>query len=484
MTRVLICDDAEDIRFLLRMQLGIEDDVELVGEANNGAEAVRMARDLGPDIVLMDLAMPVMDGFEALGQIVSESPTSRVVILSALNAETTARQALDQGASAYIQKGAPAKEILGVIRRLGNDSVHGHKASVLTVDIPFEPTDLIEAKDRFTRLFEDSPIGMALARTNGHFARVNRIFTEIVGREERDLVGMSFRDITHPDDIAAQAKRMQSMLQGHANGAQVEKRYLRADGSVAWGVLSMSLIRNSHDEPVCFIGQLVDISERKRMEGERDRFIMRTAHEIRTPLAALSGYASLLSDTDGLTEDQISRFVEATERQGRRINRLLDNLLDLTLSNRPDRLRVMEQIDLLESVNEVIASFTLGPDTVVKVDVPSGLLVRGESVSVHRVLVNLVSNALKYGGDTVWIHGRRIGDRLAIEVMDEGAGIEPEVAAVMFEPFERGPDVQNIEGSGLGLAVCRGLARAMGGELTFRANTPSGAIFSLLLNPA
>lgn len=483
MTRVLICDDVEDARFLLRMQLGLEGDLELVGEADNGVEAVRMAREFHPDVVLLDLAMPAMDGFETLGQIVSASPGSKVVVFSALSAETTARRALDQGASAYVQKGAPANEIIGVIRRVTTGSAGTEGSEIVSVDIPLEPPDLVEAKERFARIFEDSPIGIALGHVNGHLARVNKAFTEMVGRSEEELVGMSFRDITHPDDLATQTNRMQSIPRGNSSVARLEKRYIRGDGSLAWGVLSISLVRDPKGEPLYFIGQILDISERKRLDAEKDRFIARAAHEIRTPLAALSGYTTLLSGTTELSERQINEFVQATERQSRRINNLLDNLLDLSLSDKEGRLAASGPVDLREIAIEVVASLSPEIAASISAEVPSGFIAVADAVSVERVLVNLIGNAVRYGGGALFVRGGHVGGRVAIEVIDGGPGIKPEIAAVMFEPFERGRDVEGIEGSGLGLAVCRGLARAMGGELTFRPNIPTGAIFTLLLNP-
>jgi PAS domain S-box-containing protein len=260
-TRVLICDDAEDVRFLLRMQLAVEADLELVGEACDGLEAIGMARELNPDIVLLDLAMPTMDGFEALPEILKASPDSRVVVYSAFSAAVTAPRALERGASAYVQKGTPVAEMLRVLRGVAAGCPQTpREGEVLAVEIPFEPVDMVEARERFARIFEDAPIGMALAHVNGRFGRVNRVFCELVGRTESELVGMSFRDITHPDDVADQRETMQDLLEGRPAGIQLEKRYLRGDGGTLRGILTMSLVRNQQGEPVYFIGQLVGIS--------------------------------------------------------------------------------------------------------------------------------------------------------------------------------------------------------------------------------
>lgn len=103
MKRVLVVDDEPDIRTLLQMTLGF-DGFEVVGEASNGLEAVEAAVDLQPDVVVLDLTMPIMDGLTALPLIRQGSPGSQVVILSALPSEQMQGQATDGGAIAYVEK--------------------------------------------------------------------------------------------------------------------------------------------------------------------------------------------------------------------------------------------------------------------------------------------------------------------------------------------------------------------------------------------
>ena len=108
--RVLIADDAPDIRLLLRMYLS-DSRLEVVGEATNGAEAVEMARGEQPDAVILDLAMPIMDGLEAIPQIKEVSPTTKIVVLSGFDADRMAERALGLGADTYLQKGVALGDI-------------------------------------------------------------------------------------------------------------------------------------------------------------------------------------------------------------------------------------------------------------------------------------------------------------------------------------------------------------------------------------
>jgi len=108
--RVLIADDAPDIRLLLRMYL-TDSRLEVVGEAANGEEAVAMAEAEKPDAIILDLAMPVMDGLQAIPLIKQASPGTKIVVLSGFDAERMAERAMKLGAETYLQKGVALGDI-------------------------------------------------------------------------------------------------------------------------------------------------------------------------------------------------------------------------------------------------------------------------------------------------------------------------------------------------------------------------------------
>jgi two-component system response regulator NreC len=115
-TRIAIADDHTIVRVGLCSVLGEEPDFEVVGEASDGAGAVRLAGELKPDVFVMDLSMPAMSGFEAIRMVRDLSPASRVVVLTMHEDELYVLQALEAGASAYLVKGSPPSELCTAIR--------------------------------------------------------------------------------------------------------------------------------------------------------------------------------------------------------------------------------------------------------------------------------------------------------------------------------------------------------------------------------
>jgi len=116
--RVLVVDDNQSIRRAIRQLLQTQVDIEVIGEAVDGIDAIRKTRTYRPDVILMDLAMPTMNGFEAVRQIKKESPTTQVLFLSQLDSDAFTREALAVGASGYILKSNASKQLIPAVKEV------------------------------------------------------------------------------------------------------------------------------------------------------------------------------------------------------------------------------------------------------------------------------------------------------------------------------------------------------------------------------
>ena len=115
--RVLLVDDVEQVRRDLRTVLTLSSEIEIIGEAADGLEATSLAESLNPDVVLMDLEMPVLDGYEATRQIKTRFPSCRVITLTVHDYESARLKAKQSGVDAFLVKGAPVETIVQTITK-------------------------------------------------------------------------------------------------------------------------------------------------------------------------------------------------------------------------------------------------------------------------------------------------------------------------------------------------------------------------------
>src|SRR5215213_2054953 len=163
---------------------------------------------------------------------------------------------------------------------------------------------LRESEQRFRGSFERAATGMALVGTDGRFLRVNKSLCEILGYTERELLGKTFQQITHPDDLAVDLEHLRRLLVRVVRTYQTEKRYLHKDGHVVWTLLSVSVVHDEEDEPLYFICQIQDVSERKKVE----KVIIESEERFRSLVQYSSDIITIL-DTDG-TVHYVSPAVE------------------------------------------------------------------------------------------------------------------------------------------------------------------------------
>lgn len=116
--KVLLIDDHEMVRLGLQSYFSLQEDVTVVGEARNGREGVEMALDLRPDVIVMDIVMPEMDGIEATIAILSEWPEAKILIVTSYLDNEKVLPALDAGAKGYVLKTSSADEILSAARKV------------------------------------------------------------------------------------------------------------------------------------------------------------------------------------------------------------------------------------------------------------------------------------------------------------------------------------------------------------------------------
>jgi two-component system sensor histidine kinase KdpD len=236
--------------------------------------------------------------------------------------------------------------------------------------------------------------------------------------------------------------------------------------------------------------QLAEETEQAHLEVESERLrnalLSSVSHDLRTPLAAITGAAStLLEDADGMPDPTRRELTETIFEEADRLNRLVRNLLDMTrLQSGAVRLQ-KEWHPLEEIVGAALSRLESRLRdrpiaTHLREDLP---LVPLDGLLVEQVLVNLVENAIKYSppGTPIDISAWATEGEVTVEVADRGPGLPSGEEERVFEKFYRGQAREGPGGVGLGLTICRGIVSAHGGRIWAEGRAGGGAAFRFTL---
>jgi PAS domain S-box-containing protein len=253
--RILIVDDNPNIQVGLQSLLSSHQGFEVVGLAGDGREAVRSVYQFLPDLVLMDLSMPGMNGLAAIKEIKEKWPDIKILALTVHKSEEYITAALKAGADGYILKDSNRVELIQFIE----NTLAGKR--VLSVDVE---EALRESEGQFRALFESAAIGIEQRDLDGHFLKGNERLSEIIGLTQEEMAQRSFEEITHPEDRPREKPLIEALLREERPYYTIEKRYLHKDGHPVWVRVTTSLTKNVRRP--CRISIIEDITERKQAE--------------------------------------------------------------------------------------------------------------------------------------------------------------------------------------------------------------------------
>lgn len=193
------------------------------------------------------------------------------------------------------------------------------------------------SEKRFRNMLENAPIGMALVSLEGKWLDVNDALCHIIGYTKAELRGMTFQDITHPEDLDADLAQVQRLMRGEIRYYQMAKRYYRKGGSQVWVMLTASLQRDESGAPQYFISQIEDINERKLAEqqlaqlahydpltGLANRTLLRQEIERRIARGPEQGFAVVFVDLDHFKQVNDSLGHEAGDQLLQEVATLLN----------------------------------------------------------------------------------------------------------------------------------------------------------------
>ncbi len=363
------------------------------------------------------------------------------------------------------------------------------------------------SEERFRLTFDMAPIGMALVGLTGHWLRVNRAMCDVVGYTPEELIALTFQDLTHPDDLAIDLALVEQLLRGEIPRYSLAKRYFHKAGQVVHVMLHVSLVRDGAGQPLHFVSQVEDVTERKAIEarlqlGDRMASIgtlaAGVAHEINNPLAYIMSNLDMivgeLGELGGLPGGapagrlkDLAELASEARTGAERVRKIVRGLKAFSRTDQeqigPHDVRVILETAINMSFNEIRHRARLvkelGAVPVVEVD----------EARLGQVFINLLVNAAQAlpeghaDRNEIRVTTLTAADgRAVIEVQDTGPGIAPEVMGRIFDPFFTTKPVG--VGTGLGLSVCHGIVGDLGGEITVESRLGHGSTFRVTLPAA
>jgi PAS domain S-box-containing protein len=504
---ILVVDDEPDIRTITARVLrsaGYE-----VFEAGTGSEALSIAEDRKPNVILLDVVLPDMDGVEVCRRLKADPALAGCSVLLASHVKTLSDDqagGLEAGADGYIARPISNRELLARV-----------EAIVRTQRVEAR---LRASEAKFKRLSENVPAIVyqftMTAMGEFSFAYVSEGALRILGVSPQEIMADASKmlDLIHPEDRPA-------FFEGIVRSAQSLEPYYAEircfkEGELLWGE-ARSTPNRLADGTLVWDGVLIDITERKAAEERlqqinrelrdtislanemaeqaerasraKSEFLANMSHEIRTPMNGVIGMTGLLLDTD-LTEEQ-RHFAETVLASAESLLGLINDILDFSKIE-AGRLE-METLDfdlwaLLDDFAGMMAlkAQQKGLEFVCAAEPGVPALLQGDPGRLRQVLINLVGNAIKFTEKgEIAVRASLLCETdadtlIRFSVRDTGIGIPREKQDALFEKFTQvdASATRKYGGTGLGLAISRQLVRMMGGDVSLDSTEGQGSEFS------
>jgi len=495
MTTVLVVDDEESIRNLMRMTLEL--DGYRVLTAEDGPTALEMFEKEEPEVVLLDVRMPGMDGIEVLSRIKEANPDTEVVIITGHGDLDMAVECLRKEASNFLTKPVD-DEILSLslkrsLEKLALKKKLKQYTSNLETLVREANLELERAYQFRENLIENSPDAIISIRKGGHIIIFNSAAARLLGYKKEEVIGkMNIVDVYYLPGVAKEImKDLRSDDFGGRGILQKTEVVLRDKQGDQIPVYISAAILYDEGRECGSVGIFTDLREKQKLEKQLLRaeklsslgkLSAGIAHEINQPLTGVLTFAHLLL-RKFKDEPQTRKDLETIVRETTRIKGIVQGILDFARET-PMQKTPRSVQEILDQTLEIIVhqqrffGIVLNKeydDSVPEVVIDSNLM--------EQVFMNIILNALDAmrGSGTLTVRTRRQNGWVEVDLADTGVGMPESMLDKIFDPFFTTKDSTEGMGMGLGLAISYGIVKNHNGDIQVASKEGKGTTFTIRL---
>jgi PAS domain S-box-containing protein len=514
--RILVADDSALVAAMLARLLG-EAGYEVV-RAVDGIEAVQRAYSEAPDLVILDIFMPRMNGYQVCRLLKNDPVVAGlpVIILTGSESQSAEFWSLHTGADAFMTKGSDPPDLLATVQRLlASQTAPGPRAAMEPPG-PEEILSRVSAQSdaelyaatvqriELKTILQNIEDGILTVDTQRRITTANRAFCRMLEAAEADLLGRecetALEGAAGDDTRQLVEQALAGEEQAGSSGSRArDSEIVRASGQVLPVAISAALLRDHLGEIVGCVCLYQDITRRKEVEAlyEQLRGLDRLkhdlthmiVHDLRTPLTSLLGGLQTMEILGELNDDQ-QEMLGVSIAGGQTLLGMINDLLDI--SKLEDGSLKLDCADLraqevAERALGQVASLASAQQLTLLREIDTDLPLYADAEKLLRTLVNLLGNAIKFtplGGTVTLAVRREPGQNAALfQVRDTGEGIPREAFQRIFEKFGQveSRKAGRKMSTGLGLTFCKMVAEAHGGQIWVESELGKGSTFSFTL---
>lgn len=498
---ILLVDDREDGLIALEALLGENYNYRLV-KARGGHEALALLDQYDFAMILLDVQMPIMDGFETAALVRADSRYRSLPIIFVTAIDDDER---------YLYRGYEAGAVDYVFKPF--DPVILKSKVAVFADLHLKNRQLreqsrklveMEGLRRYRNLADSIPHMVLRATPAGFLEYHNKLWSEYTGMSTADSLDTGWQSAIYQDDLPG---TLMDWARARRSGTRFESecRIRRFDGAYRWHWIKAEPELNGRGDVIAWLGTCTDIEDRKSFEDQlrtaqrtaeaandaKTHFLANMSHEIRTPLNAIMGFTELLLDP-GISSDEKLKSVSIVRRNCYGLLKIVDEILDISKVEAGELSVEMIETKAIDLLNEVklLLSMQAGKKGVeLRFETASSIpsLVYTDSMRLRQILLNIIGNAIKFTREGAVVVTTRfiphteaangVKDQqgfLQFSVTDTGVGIDAQSRERIFQPFSQADTstTRLFGGTGLGLALARRLARALGGDVQLSLSEP------------